>query len=111
MSNIVQIKNPRSGKYIKIDRSLGKILSHKQTAGAYKGIPIVESKAAKAMKELNWSYDKRHTQWWCNHSSSISYTIEKKHGGWCLCGDNYQHIAYLDKLKNAKEVARLLAFG
>jgi hypothetical protein len=41
-NNIIQIRNPRSGYYIKIDRSKGKIISHKKTEGAYKNIPIVK---------------------------------------------------------------------
>jgi hypothetical protein len=40
--DIAQIKNPKSGRYIKIDKTLGKIISHKPTAGPYKNIRIVE---------------------------------------------------------------------
>ena len=36
---IVQIKNPKSGSYVKIDTSTGRILSYKKTP--YKNIPIV----------------------------------------------------------------------
>jgi len=39
--DIIQIKNPKSGCYIKIDRDVGKIISHKKTLGEYKNIPIV----------------------------------------------------------------------
>ncbi len=38
--DIVQIKNPQSGRYVKVDRSAGKIISHKRTVGPYKGVPI-----------------------------------------------------------------------
>ena len=38
--DIVQIKNPKTDKYIKIDRTEGKVISHKQTSGPYKGIPV-----------------------------------------------------------------------
>ena len=31
--DVVQIKNPRPGHYVKIDRPVGKILSHKKTTG------------------------------------------------------------------------------
>ena len=31
--DVVQVKNPRSGRYVKIDRSAGKILSHKKSVG------------------------------------------------------------------------------
>ncbi len=39
-SDIVQIKNPKSGHYVKIDRAKGRILSHKKSEGPYKGVPI-----------------------------------------------------------------------
>lgn len=39
---IVQVKNPKDNKYIKINKTTGKILSHKKTKGPYKGIKIVE---------------------------------------------------------------------
>ena len=44
-SKIVQTKNPRTGKYVKIDRSKGKILSIKKSKGPYKGIPIIRKKS------------------------------------------------------------------
>jgi hypothetical protein len=42
MKGIVQLKNPKTGKYIKIDRRKGQIIDHKQTCGPYKDIPIVK---------------------------------------------------------------------
>lgn len=38
--DIVQTKNPISGKYVKIDRAAGRIISHKKSDGPYKDIPI-----------------------------------------------------------------------
>ena len=38
--DLVQIKNPKSGRYVKIDRTSGRILDHKKSEGPYKGIPI-----------------------------------------------------------------------
>lgn len=38
--DIVQVKNPRSNRYVKIDRAKGRILSHKKSEGKYKGIPV-----------------------------------------------------------------------
>lgn len=32
-SDVVQVKNPRSGKYVNIDRAKGKILDHKKSDG------------------------------------------------------------------------------
>jgi hypothetical protein len=43
---IVQTKNPRTGKYIKIDRSKGKILSNKKSDGPYKGIPDIRKRSS-----------------------------------------------------------------
>lgn len=38
--DIVQIKNPRTERYVKIDRTEGKIVSNKKSPGPYKGIPV-----------------------------------------------------------------------
>lgn len=38
--DIVQVRNPKSDRYVKIDRDAGKILSHKKTPGPYKNVPI-----------------------------------------------------------------------
>ncbi len=38
--DVVQVRNPRTGKYVKIDRSEGKILAHKKSEGPYKNVPI-----------------------------------------------------------------------
>ena len=46
-SDIVQVKNPRSGKYVKIDRAKGKILDHKKSEGPYKNIPVARKKSGK----------------------------------------------------------------
>jgi len=42
--DVVQVKNPRSGRYVKIDRSAGMIVSHKKSPGPYKGVPIARTK-------------------------------------------------------------------
>ena len=39
-ARVVQVKNPKTGQYVKIDRKLGKIVSHKKSSGPYKGVPI-----------------------------------------------------------------------
>ncbi|MCK4464083.1 MAG: hypothetical protein KAU83_00090, partial [Bacteroidales bacterium] len=44
-SKIVQTKNPRTGKYVKIDRSKGKILTTKKSTGPFKGVPIIRKKS------------------------------------------------------------------
>ena len=40
--SVVQIKNPKSGHWVKIDRSKGKIVDHKTTPGPYKNIPKIK---------------------------------------------------------------------
>jgi hypothetical protein len=45
---VVQVKNPRTGRYVKIDRSQGKIIAHKATEGPYKNVPVArKSKSGK----------------------------------------------------------------
>jgi hypothetical protein len=44
---IVQVKNPRTGRYVKIDRDAGRIIDHKRSEGAYKGIPVARSSRQK----------------------------------------------------------------
>lgn len=39
---VVQTKNPRTGKYVKIDRDKGKIISTKKSPGPYKGVPLIK---------------------------------------------------------------------
>lgn len=39
--DIVQVRNPKTNRYIKIDRTVGKIIGHKPDEKAYKDIPIV----------------------------------------------------------------------
>lgn len=45
--DIVQVKNPRSGHYVKIDRTAGKIIDHKKTEGAYKNVPVARKSGTK----------------------------------------------------------------
>lgn len=44
MKNLVQTKNPRTDRYVKIDRDEGKIIETKKTKGPYKNIPIVRKR-------------------------------------------------------------------
>jgi len=43
-SDIVQTKNPKSGHYVKIDRSKGRIVSHKKSEGPYKNVPVLRKR-------------------------------------------------------------------
>lgn len=38
VKNRVQVKNPVTGRYVKIDTQTGRVVHHKKTAGPYKGI-------------------------------------------------------------------------
>ena len=52
MKNIVQTKNPKSGRYIKINRGLGKIIATKKSDGPYKNIEIIVPE--KELKITKW---------------------------------------------------------
>ncbi|MBI2857472.1 MAG: hypothetical protein HYX90_00220 [Chloroflexi bacterium] len=43
--DVVQVKNPKSERYVKIDRSAGKIIAHKKSSGPYKDIPIARKRS------------------------------------------------------------------
>lgn len=45
MSNIVQVKNPRTKRYVKIDRDKGRIISHKKSDGKYAKIPVARKRS------------------------------------------------------------------
>jgi len=42
--DVVQTKNPKTGHYVKIDRSAGKILDTKKSPGPYKGVPVARKR-------------------------------------------------------------------
>ena len=42
MSDIVQLRNPRTDRYVKIDRGQGRIIGEKKSSGPYKNVPIAE---------------------------------------------------------------------
>ena len=42
--DVVQVKNPRSGHYVKIDRNQGQIISHKKSEGPYKAVPVARKR-------------------------------------------------------------------
>lgn len=43
---IVQTKNPRTGRYVKIDRAAGRILSTKKSEGPYKDVAIIKKRSS-----------------------------------------------------------------
>ena len=43
--DVVQTKNPKTDRYVKIDRSAGKIIDHKKSHGPYKDIPIARKRS------------------------------------------------------------------
>lgn len=46
-SDVVQVKNPKTNRYVKIDRDKGKIVSHKKSEGPYKNIPVARKRTDK----------------------------------------------------------------
>lgn len=42
--DIVQVKNPKTNKYVKIDRDKGRILDSKKSDGPYKNVPVARKK-------------------------------------------------------------------
>lgn len=42
---IVQVKNPKTGKYVKIDRAKGRIMSHKKSDGPYKNVTVARKRS------------------------------------------------------------------
>jgi len=51
MPDYVQLRNPKTGLYVKIDKEVGRIVSHKKSPGPYKGVPIADEE--KCMEEEN----------------------------------------------------------
>jgi len=39
-ARFAQLRNPKTGRYVKVDRERGVIIAHKRTKGPYKGVPI-----------------------------------------------------------------------
>ena len=50
--DVVQIKNPKSGHYVKVDRKAGKIINHKKSSGPYKNMPIVGGERMRQIEKL-----------------------------------------------------------
>lgn len=48
-NEIVQVRNPRADRYVKIDVTEGKILGMKKSPGPYKGVEIYERMASRAL--------------------------------------------------------------
>ena len=44
--DVVQVKNPKTNRYVKIDRTKGKILSHKKSLGPYKNVPVARKRSS-----------------------------------------------------------------
>lgn len=48
--DVVQVKNPKSDRYVKIDRTEGKIISHKKTPGPYANVPVARKSSGGTKK-------------------------------------------------------------
>ncbi len=42
MTRYIQIQNPRSKLWVKIDREEGRIMQHKKSEGPFKGVTIIK---------------------------------------------------------------------
>jgi hypothetical protein len=42
--DIVQVKNPKTNRYVKIDRDAGKIIDQKKSEGPYKNVPVARKR-------------------------------------------------------------------
>lgn len=42
--DVVQVKNPKTGRYVKIDRSVGRIVASKKSTGKYKNVPVARKR-------------------------------------------------------------------
>ncbi len=40
LADIVQVRNPKTNRYIKIDRDRGMVIGYKETPGPWKDVPI-----------------------------------------------------------------------
>ena len=50
--DVVQVKSPRTGYYIKINRGSGTVESHKKSEGPYKGVPLARGKGERGKGEV-----------------------------------------------------------
>jgi hypothetical protein len=44
-ARIVQTKNPKTGRYVKIDRAKGKIIGTKKSPGPYSNVPVARKRS------------------------------------------------------------------
>ena len=42
--DVVQVKNPKTKRYVKINRTEGKIVSSKKSSGPYKNVPVARKR-------------------------------------------------------------------
>ncbi|MDP2872929.1 MAG: hypothetical protein Q8P31_10390 [Bacillota bacterium] len=43
--DVVQVRNPKTDRYVKIDRDAGKILDQKKSPGPYANIPVARRRS------------------------------------------------------------------
>ncbi len=44
-AKVVQTKNPKTGRYVKIDRAAGRIVDTKKSPGPYKNVPVARKRS------------------------------------------------------------------
>lgn len=47
---IVQVYNPKTKRWVKIDREIGKVVAHKKSPGPYKNVPRYRPSKRKSKK-------------------------------------------------------------
>jgi hypothetical protein len=56
--DLVQVQNPKTGLYVKIDRDKGVIVGHKKTNGPYGNIPIMTKEREEFLRANEKSLDR-----------------------------------------------------
>ncbi len=82
---IVQLPNPKTKRWVKIDKTTGSIISHKMSPGAYAGITIA----------LGVKCD-------CTHMKKQHYLSEGQCGAACGCTWFHPALEYCKPLKGGK---------
>ncbi len=50
-SEVIQVYNPKTKRWVKIDKKTGKIVAHKKSPGPYKNIPKYQPKKKKKSRK------------------------------------------------------------
>lgn len=79
--DIIQIKNPKSEHYIKINRSNGEILEHKESEGPYEDIPIFDKKCCNNETKKDVAIMKQQEGYNDTETVTITFTFKNDYCG------------------------------